>query len=163
MSGSGISSTICKSARWPSHITMPASHHSVCYRPDALPATQPTTSKHYNYNYYYYNYYYHVTALCQGLPGWDSIRRNIHQSQRVNQSSIILYLLPPSIVIHGILLVQFTCLTVSLHNLCPSFLWSTSWSGTLHFILNTFLHAIIVLFLQHMPIPSQPSWSYLPR
>jgi len=25
---------------------MPASHHSVFYRPDALPATQPTVSKH---------------------------------------------------------------------------------------------------------------------
>ena len=27
-------------------ITMPASHHSVFYRPDALPAAQPTASKH---------------------------------------------------------------------------------------------------------------------
>jgi len=26
----------------------------------------------------------------------------------------------------------------SLHNLSPSFLWSTSWSGTLPFILHTF-------------------------
>jgi len=26
--------------------TMPATHHSVFYRPDALPATQPTASKH---------------------------------------------------------------------------------------------------------------------
>jgi len=40
-------------------------------------------------------------------------------------------------------------------NLCPSFLWSTSWPGTLHFILHTFLHPII-FFSQHMPIPSQP-------
>jgi len=28
--------------------------------------------------------------------------------------------------------------------------------GTLHFILHTFLHPIIVFFSQHMPIPSQP-------
>ena len=28
------------------HITTPAPHHSVFYRPDALPATQPTASKH---------------------------------------------------------------------------------------------------------------------
>ena len=28
------------------HITMTASHHSVFYRPDALPAAQPTASKH---------------------------------------------------------------------------------------------------------------------
>ena len=27
-------------------ITMPAPHHSVFYRPDALPAAQPTVSKH---------------------------------------------------------------------------------------------------------------------
>ena len=41
-------------------------------------------------------------------------------------SSIIPYLLPPSFMIHGILLVQFTCLTVLFHNLTPSFLWFTS-------------------------------------
>jgi len=29
-----------------SQTTMPTSHHSVFYRPDALPATQPTASKH---------------------------------------------------------------------------------------------------------------------
>jgi len=28
----------------------------------------------------------------------------------------------------------------------PSFLWYSSWSGTLHFILHTFLHPIIVFF-----------------
>jgi len=27
-------------------ITMPVPHHSVFYRPDALPAAQPTASKH---------------------------------------------------------------------------------------------------------------------
>ena len=31
-------------------------------------------------------------------------------------------------------------LTVFLHYLCPNPLWSTSWFGTLHFILHTFLH-----------------------
>jgi len=68
------------------------------------------------------------------------------------------YLLPPSITIHGILPVQFACLTVFFHNLSPSFLRSTSWPGTLHFILHTFLHRIIVFCSQHMPIPSQPGW-----
>ena len=48
-------------------------------------------------------------------------------------------------------------LTVFFHNLSPSFLWSTYWPGTLHFILHTFLHPIIVFLLQHMPIPSQPA------
>ena len=46
VSGSGISWAICKSAPWPRHITMPASHHSVFYRLDALHATPPTASKH---------------------------------------------------------------------------------------------------------------------
>ena len=45
-SGSGMSWVICKSAPWPRHITTPASHHSVFYRTDALPAAQPTASKH---------------------------------------------------------------------------------------------------------------------
>ena len=68
--------------------------------------------------------------------------------------SIILYLFLPSAMIQGILPVQFNCLTVFFHNLAPSFLWSTSWPGTLHFILHTFLNPIIVFFSQQMPIPS---------
>ena len=46
MSGSGISWAVCKSAPRSRQITMPAPHCSVFYRPDALPATQPTASKH---------------------------------------------------------------------------------------------------------------------
>ena len=46
VSGSGISWAICKSAPRSRQITTPAPHHSVFYRPDALPATQPTASKH---------------------------------------------------------------------------------------------------------------------
>jgi len=46
MSSSGISWAICKSAPRPRQITMPTSHHSDFYRPDALPAAQPTVSKH---------------------------------------------------------------------------------------------------------------------
>jgi len=61
-----------------------------------------------------------------------------------------------SITIQGILPVQFTRLTLFFHNLSPSFLWSTSWPGTIHFILHTFLHPIIVIFSQYMLIPSQP-------
>jgi len=37
---------ICKSAPCSRQITMPALHHSVFYRPGALPAAQPTVSKH---------------------------------------------------------------------------------------------------------------------
>ena len=46
VSGSGISWAICKSALGTRRITMPASHHSAFYRLDALPAIQPTASKH---------------------------------------------------------------------------------------------------------------------
>ena len=46
VSGSGISWTICKSA--PS-FRQTASHHSVFYRSDALPAAQPTASKHWRH------------------------------------------------------------------------------------------------------------------
>ena len=44
---------------------------------------------------------------------------------------------------------------VFFHNLSPSFLWSTSWLSKFHFMLHTFLYAIIVFFSQHMPMPSQ--------
>jgi len=46
VSGSGIIWAICKPARCPRQITTPAPQHSVFYRPDALPAAQPTASKH---------------------------------------------------------------------------------------------------------------------
>jgi len=40
---------ICKSAPRSRQITMPAPHRSVFYRPDALPAAQPTVSKHWRH------------------------------------------------------------------------------------------------------------------
>ena len=46
VSGSSISWAICKFAPHSRQITTPARHHSVFYRPDALPAAQPTASKH---------------------------------------------------------------------------------------------------------------------
>ena len=49
VSGSGISWAMCKSAPCSRRITMPAPHHSVFYRPDALPAAQPTASKHWRH------------------------------------------------------------------------------------------------------------------
>jgi len=49
VSGSGISWAICKSAPRCRPITTPAPHRSVFYRPDALPATQPTASKHWRH------------------------------------------------------------------------------------------------------------------
>jgi len=102
----------------------------------------------------------HTTVLrlfgfCPRQPGWASTRRNIHPLTLI----VVInhpYLLSPSTMIHGILSVQSSCFTVFFHNLSPSFLWSTSWPGTLHFILHTFLHTIIIFFSQHMPIPLQP-------
>ena len=41
VSGSGITWAICKYAPCSRQTTMPAPHHSVLYRPDALPAAQP--------------------------------------------------------------------------------------------------------------------------
>jgi len=46
---SGISWAICKSAPHSRQITMPATHNSVFYNPDALPANQPTASKHWRH------------------------------------------------------------------------------------------------------------------
>ena len=50
VSGSGIGWAICKSAPRSRQITTPAPHQSVFYRPDALPAAQPTASKHWRQN-----------------------------------------------------------------------------------------------------------------
>ena len=63
-------------------------------------------------------------------------------------SSIIPYLLPPSIVIHGILSVQ---MTVFSHNLSK---FSLVYLLACHTPLHTpyILHPIIVFFLHHMPI-----------
>jgi len=49
VSGSGISWAIYKSASRSSQITILAPHCSVFYRPDALPAAQPTASKHWRH------------------------------------------------------------------------------------------------------------------
>ena len=48
VSGSGISWAIFKSAPRSRQITTPAPHHSVFYTPNALPAAQPTASKHWS-------------------------------------------------------------------------------------------------------------------
>jgi len=80
---------------------------------------------------------------------WYHNRHSPTRTYRGHHSSLICF-------IHHILHVQFMCLTDFFQNLSPSFLWSTSWPGTLHFILHTFLYSIILFFSQHMPIPLQP-------
>jgi len=74
-------------------------------------------------------------------------------------SSTILYHLPPSTKIHSILPVQFTCSTLFLHHLCPGFLWSTSWSGTLHIILAYIFSPNHCLFATRAHTIAQP-WFY---
>jgi len=100
-------------------------------------------------------HYNRFTALCPGLPRWASTRKK-HSPTHLFWSLSNLYQLLPSTTIHSILPVQFTCLTIFLHKLPLSSLWSTSWSGALHLILHKFLHPISVFFSQHMPIPLQP-------
>jgi len=57
---------------------------------------------------------------------------------RGHQSSLTCFLNHPTITIHGILPVQFTCPTVFFHNLSPSFLWSTSWPISLSSLSSVF-------------------------
>ena len=59
-------------------------------------------------------------------------------------------------MVHSILFIQLTCLTVLSNNLFPGPLWFSPWSSTLNFIRHAFLHPVIIIFSQHMPIPMQP-------
>jgi len=86
--------------------------------------------------------FYGSLDFVQDNPG-EPVPEETFTYSHLSWSSIISYLLPSSV----------TCLTVLFHSLFPSFLWSTSWPGTLHFILHTFLHPVIVFFSQQMPIP----------
>ena len=67
-SGSGISWAICKSAPRSRQIAMPAPHRSVFYRPDALPAAQPTASKHWRHKHWRLNTdLYIICVVCSLL------------------------------------------------------------------------------------------------
>ena len=80
VSGSGISWAICKSASRSRQITMPAPHCSVFYRPDALPATQPTASKYWRYliTHYFSLTKQHTTSLENTQRcAWQIIAGNI--------------------------------------------------------------------------------------
>jgi len=68
-------SVACKSAPRSRQITMPAPHHSVFYRSNALPATQPTASKHWRQEEGYTHTHTRLTALCQGLPGLSQYQK----------------------------------------------------------------------------------------
>ena len=88
VSGSGISWTICKSVPGPRQITTPAPYHSVVYRPDALPAAQPTASKHWrrhcnsNTNGLQHTFFTCITHLTSSnaKTTWDTITTVLHSS-----------------------------------------------------------------------------------
>jgi len=69
VNGSGISWAICKSAPCTRQTTMPAPHHSVFYRPDALSAAQPTVSKHWRQNTTSWNINVRQQAINDRLQG----------------------------------------------------------------------------------------------
>ena len=66
-----------------------------------------------------------------------------HYSCRSHQSSVICFL-------HLLRSMASSMLNIhacqSFCTISPTFLWSTSWPGTLHFILHTFLHRVVVFF-----------------
>ena len=111
------------------------------------------------------------SGFCAGQPVWAGTRRNIHPPH-LSWSSIAPYLLHPSNMIHGILPVQFTCLTVFFHNPFPSFLclpfgMAPSTSYSIHFFTKSlssfwstcpYHHNLfaVVSRLCHLMLVSQP-------
>jgi len=97
VSSSDISRATCKSAHRSRQITTPAPYHSVFYRPDALPAAQPTVSKHWKQSKhwrqqsviekfrYLQNYGYLLLELCSKL--WTL---KIRHSRRVDCRNVLL-------------------------------------------------------------------------
>ena len=81
VSGSGISWAICKSAPRSRQITTPAPHHSVFYRPDALPVAQPTASKHWRQSTPC-TPSDNKTSRTNGSLVWNSLSETSHHSVR---------------------------------------------------------------------------------
>jgi len=71
VSGSGNSWAIRKSASHSRQTTTPAPHHSVFYRPDALPVAQPTASKHWRQDCCTWRQFMKtVTLLARACSSW---------------------------------------------------------------------------------------------
>ena len=75
-----------------------------------------------------------------GLPVWASRKETFTHSPLL----IIIQSLSASSIHydHSILFVQFRCLTIFLHNLSPSPLWSTSWSGASSYCVHFFTQSV---------------------
>jgi len=69
--------------------------------------------------------FYGSMDFVQDNPG-EPVPEATFTHSHLSWSSIVPYLLHPSTTIHGILPVQSTHLTIFLHNLSPSSLWSTN-------------------------------------
>ena len=76
VSGSGISRAICKSAPCSRQITTPTPHHSVFYRPDTLPAAQPTASKHWRKSQQHVQCYINLSSG-RTTQNWSNISLSI--------------------------------------------------------------------------------------
>jgi len=83
VSGSGISWAACKSAPRSRQITTPAPHHSVFYRPDALPAAQPTASKHWRHQHATHNLRHNSRQLSDKARQAKQLQHSLgHQYKR---------------------------------------------------------------------------------
>ena len=77
----------------------------------------------------------HLTSLVRDNPGMPVTEETLTDSYPTWSSDIV-YHLPPVTTIHGILFVQFTCLTILSNNLSPGPIWFSSWSWAFNFILS---------------------------
>jgi len=83
------------------------------------------------YSVYFTFTYTHAHTTILDLSGFypgnlgEPVPEETFTHSHLSWTSVVPYLLHASNTIHGILPVQFTCLTVLFHNLSPSFLWST--------------------------------------
>jgi len=85
-----------------------------------------------------------LSGFCLGQPGWASTRRNIHPlTYHGHQSSLICF-------VHLIRSIASSLFSLgawqSFSTISASFLWCTSWPGTLHFILQILHHSYITVF-----------------
>jgi len=102
-----------------------------------------------------YVMFYVKSVFVRDYPG-RPVREETFTHSHLSCSSDILYQLsPPTTTIASSLFNLRAWQSFSTASLQTGPLWSSSWHGTLYFILHTFLCPIII-FLQHMHIPSQP-------
>ena len=92
MSGSGTRWAICKSAPRTRETTTPAPHRSVFYRPDALPAAQPTVSKHWRHQFLFLQFLYleHIFTvdMAKTLKGRLKIIQCLQQKNKITATKM---------------------------------------------------------------------------